>query len=96
LTANFVHGSPGGRVLDHLPGRGERLRCAACGNLTRFDVVANRRTTGFWHYTVAGELTVEEEQDLAVQVEEVRCRWCGSAGDVEVVPVLGEPTSSDR
>jgi rRNA maturation endonuclease Nob1 len=52
-------------VLDHLPGRGERLRCAACGNLT-------------------------------VQAEEVRCRWCGSAGDVEVVPVIGEPTSAER
>jgi hypothetical protein len=84
------------RVLDHLPGRGERLRCAACGNLTRFDVAARRRTTAFWHYTVGGELTVEEERDLAVQVEEVRCRWCGSAGDVEVVPVIGEPTSAER
>ena len=83
-------------MLDHLPGPGERLRCAACGNLTRFDLVASRRTTGFWHYTVAGALTVEEERDLAVQVEEVRCRWCGSAGDVEVVPVLGEPTPSER
>jgi hypothetical protein len=44
---------------------------------------------------VAGELTVEDEQDLAVQVEEVRCRWCGSAGEVEVVPVLGEPTPAE-
>jgi hypothetical protein len=83
-------------VLDHLPGTGERLRCAACGNLTRFDVVANRRTTAFWHYSVAGELTVEEERDLAVQAEEVRCRWCGSVGDVEIVPVIGDPTSAER
>ena len=83
-------------MLDHLPGRGERLRCAACGNLTRFDVVARRRTTAFWHYSVAGELTVEEERDLAVQAEEDRCRRCGSAGDVEVVPVLGEPTAAER
>ena len=83
-------------MLDHLPGRGERLRCAACGNLTRFDVVSRRRTTAFWHYTVAGELTVEEERDLVVRPEEVCCRWCGSAGDVEVVPVLGEPTSAER
>jgi hypothetical protein len=83
-------------VLDHLPGRGERLRCAACGNLTRFDVVASRRSTAFWHYTLAGELTVEEERDLVVRPEEVRCRWCGSAGDVQVVPVLGEPTPVER
>ena len=59
-------------------------------------MVANRRTTAFWHYSVAGELTVEEERDLAVQAEEVRCRWCGSAGDVEVVPVIGDPTSAER
>jgi hypothetical protein len=96
LDGNLVQARPGGRVLDHLPGPGERLRCAACGNLTRFDVVTSRRTSGFWHYTVAGELTVEEERDLAVQAEEVRCRWCGSVGDVEVVPVIGEPTPAER
>jgi hypothetical protein len=59
-------------------------------------VETSRRTTGFWHFTVAGELTVEDERDLAVQAEEVRCRWCGSASDVEVVPVIGEPTSAER
>src|SRR5919109_1379505 len=82
----------GGRVLDHLPGRGERLRCVACGNLTRFDVVASRRTVAFWHYTVAGDLTVEEQRDLAVVAEEVRCRWCGSTSDIEVVPAIGAGT----
>src|SRR4029450_1517527 len=95
LTANFSRPSPGGRVLDHLPGPGERRRCAACGNLTRFDVVASRRTTGFWHYTVAGELTVEDEQDLAGQGEEVRCRWCGpaggAAGGLRAWPPVGGP-----
>jgi hypothetical protein len=96
LTQNLLRLAPGGRVLDHLPGRGERLRCAACGNLTRFDVVTSRRTAAFWHYTLAGELTVEEERDLDVEVQEVRCRWCASAGDVEVVPALGEPTSAER
>jgi hypothetical protein len=96
LDDDLVQARPGGRVLDHLPGRGERLRCAACGNLTRFDVVASRRTAAFWHYTVAGELSIEEERDLAVRPEEVRCRWCGSAGDVEVVPAIGEPTSAER
>jgi hypothetical protein len=79
-------------VLDHLPGRGERLRCVACGNLTRFDVVASRRTVAFWHYTVAGDLTVEEQRDLAAAVEEVRCRWCGSTSDIEVVPAIGAAT----
>jgi hypothetical protein len=96
LDDDLVQARPGGCVLDHLPGRGERLRCAACGNLTRFDVVASRRTAAFWHYSVAGALTIEEERQLAVTAEEVRCRWCGSAGDVQVVPAIGEPTSAER
>jgi hypothetical protein len=61
-----------------LPGAGKRLRCAACGNVTRFDVVTRRRTAAYWHYTLAGELTVSEEQDLESAIERLRCRWCGS------------------
>ena len=57
-----------------------RYRCTACGNLTRFDVVATRRTRAFWHYTVGGELSVEEEQELDAIVEAVVCRWCSASG----------------
>ena len=57
-----------------------RYRCTACGNLTRFDVVATRRTRAFWHYTVGGELSVEEEQVLDATVEAVVCRWCSASG----------------
>jgi hypothetical protein len=57
-----------------------RYRCTACGNLTRFDVVATRRTRAFWHYTVGGELSVEEEQVLEATVEAVVCRWCSASG----------------
>jgi hypothetical protein len=92
LTATTQLLAQGGRLLDHLPGRGERLRCVACGNLTRFDVVASRRTVAFWHYTVAGDLTVEEQRDLVAVAEEVRCRWCGSTSDIEVVPAIGAAT----
>jgi hypothetical protein len=60
-----------------------RYRCAACGNLTRFDVTVTRRTRSFFHYTVGGELTVEEEQVLAETVEEISCRWCGHGRAVE-------------
>ena len=70
------------------PAAGQRLRCAACGNLTRFDVVTSRRTVAFWHYTVGGELSVEEQRDLEVVAEELRCRWCGSTTEVEVIPAL--------
>ena len=65
-----------------------RYRCAACGNLTRFDVVATRRTRAFHHYSVGGELGIEEETVLEETIDEVSCRWCGARGDaIEVLPV---------
>jgi hypothetical protein len=60
-----------------------RYRCTSCGNLTRFDVTSTRRTRAYHHYTVGGELAVEDEQVLDEQVEAVECRWCGAAGRVE-------------
>jgi hypothetical protein len=65
-----------------------RYRCSGCGNLTRFDVVATRRTREFHHYSLGGELTVEEQDDLSETVDSVTCRWCGATGDaIEEVPV---------
>lgn len=66
-----------------------RYRCTSCGNLTRFDVTSSRRTSAFHHYTVGGELSVEDEQLLEEQVESVECRWCGPAGQVEVTEPAG-------
>lgn len=60
-----------------------RYRCAACGNLTRFDVVVTRQTRAFHHYTVGGELTIEDEQVLSENVDEVSCRWCGHGRSIE-------------
>ena len=60
-----------------------RYRCNACGNLTRFDVTLTRRTRRFNHYTVGGELTVENEEVLAEVIEDVSCRWCGNGRSVE-------------
>jgi len=62
-----------------------RYRCAACGNLTRFDVTTSRRTRAFHHFTVGGELTVEDEEVLSETVDDVVCRWCGSGKAVEVL-----------
>lgn len=62
-----------------------RYRCTSCGNLTRFDVTSTRRTTAYHHYTVGGDLSVEDEQVLDDRVESVECRWCGAAGRVEVL-----------
>jgi hypothetical protein len=63
-----------------------RYRCTACGNLTRFDVVSSQRTKAFHHYTVGGELSVEEVEVLEEAVEDVSCRWCGHGRAVEALP----------
>lgn len=62
-----------------------RYRCTSCGNLTRFDVTATRRTRAFHHYTVGGELTVERTEVLGEDVESVECTWCGPTGAVEAL-----------
>ena len=74
-----------------------RYRCSACGNLTRFDVVTTRRTSAFHHYSVGGDLAVEEEKVLDERVDRVTCRWCGATGDAieqldaEDAPAPAEP-----
>ena len=72
-----------------------RYRCAACGNLTRFDVTVTRRTRAFHHYTLGGDLAVEDEEVLSERVEEVSCRWCGSARSVEVLDGAAEHQESE-
>jgi hypothetical protein len=63
-----------------------RYRCGACGNVTRFDVVATRRTRAFHHYSIGGELEIEEEEVLEERVEQVTCRWCNASGArIEIV-----------
>lgn len=59
-----------------------RYRCTACGNLTRFDVTSTRRSRAYHHFTVGGELEIEDEEVLDEHVEEVSCRWCGSPSSV--------------
>lgn len=62
-----------------------RYRCTACGNLTRFDITTTRKTQAFHHFTLGGDLTVEDERVLDEVVESVTCRWCGSSKEVEVL-----------
>jgi hypothetical protein len=69
-----------------------RYRCTACGNLTRFEVTTTRTTQAFHHYSVGGELAVEEEHVLAERVDEISCRWCGHGRSVET---LGPSDSGD-
>jgi hypothetical protein len=68
-----------------------RYRCNACGNLTRFDVVAQRRTKAFHHYTLGGDLSVEDEVVLEESIEEVSCRWCGTSASVEPMVESEQP-----
>ncbi len=62
-----------------------RYRCTACGNLTRFDVTTTRTTRAFHHYTVGGELVVEDEEVQEEWVDAVTCRWCGHGRAVEIL-----------
>jgi len=71
-----------------------RYRCSGCGNLTRFDVVATRRTKAFHHFSVGGDLSVEDEDVLDEQVEDVTCRWCGAGRDL-IETVSGETGPAD-
>ncbi|MFZ0324536.1 MAG: hypothetical protein WAN48_10435 [Actinomycetes bacterium] len=73
-------------MTDRLPTPDTRWRCSACGNLTRFDVVRSSRVREFWHLDLAGEPAVEESEALSETVDDVRCRWCGASGTVELVP----------
>ena len=66
-------------------GERQRYRCTACGNVTRFDVVERRRARRYYHFSLGGDLRVEEEDVLEAVVEEVVCRWCTSATAIEVV-----------
>jgi hypothetical protein len=80
LCRSRVGGRYAGGPVDAPPAR--RYRCSSCGNLTRFTVVSMRRTSAFHHFTVGGELTVEDEEVLDERVESVECRWCGTGSGV--------------
>lgn len=72
----------------------QRYRCGACGNLTRFDVTVTRRERSFHHYSIGGDLRVDEREILSEHVEEVSCRWCGHGRSIGRVDE-GEFTESE-
>lgn len=75
----------GPSILPAYDGQMSRYRCAACGNLTRFDVVVTRRLKAYYHFTVGGDLNLEDEEILDEVFDEVTCRWCGSSKAIEVI-----------
>jgi hypothetical protein len=76
-----------------LPAATTRWRCRQCGNLTRFDVTRSTRSREFWHVDLSGEVTVEEREVIADQVEHVVCRWCGQTDSVDLEPRPGVATA---
>lgn len=58
-------------------------RCDACGNKTRFDVFESKRVRAFQHFTLGGDMRVEEEEVLESEIEQVVCRWCGATVPVQ-------------
>jgi hypothetical protein len=63
----------------------KRYRCGACGNLTRFNVTKTTRTREYHHFTIGGELNVEEVEVLDETVEQVTCRWCDHGQQIETI-----------
>jgi hypothetical protein len=86
-----MSGSSAGRAL-RLPDAGERLRCAGCGNLTRFDVVRRATTREYWHQDLSGQVNVDDHETLDQTVVSITCRWCGRSDAIELAARPGSPT----
>lgn len=52
--------------------------CNACGNKTRFDIFETKSVRAFYHFTLGGEPSLEEEEVLEHKLDRVVCRWCSS------------------
>ncbi len=68
---------------------GEVYRCAHCGNRTRFDVYETVRRRRFAHFTLGGEVSIDEEEILDATVERVVCRWCDRDDAIETTTDAG-------
>jgi transposase len=61
----------------------EVYRCPHCGNRTRFDIYETVRRRRFAHYTLGGDVEIDEEEILESTTERVVCRWCDRSDDIE-------------
>lgn len=41
----------------------------------------------YHHYSLGGDLSIDEEEILEARREEIRCRWCGASDRIEELPV---------
>jgi hypothetical protein len=53
-------------------------------------VVSTRTTRSFHHYSVGGDLTVEDVEVLDEAVGDVSCRWCGNGDAIEVIGTVDD------
>ena len=58
-------------------------RCSGCGNKTRFDVFETITRRQFRHFSLGGEMTVDEEEVFEQKVDKVVCRWCDGSDAIE-------------
>ena len=73
-----------------------RYRCGGCGNLTRFTVIATTRTSSYHHFTLGGELGIEDVEVLAKKIDSVVCRICGQDKNIQVIDALVQPDASPQ
>ena len=59
-------------------------RCSHCGNRTRFDVYESLDRRRFLHFTLGGDVDVDEDEVLSSQVTKIVCRWCDRDDAIEV------------
>lgn len=72
-----------GRRPNRVLGVSTRYRCSACGNLTRFDVTVTRTQREYQHFSVGGDVAIDEVELIDERVDSVACRWCGPGAEVE-------------
>lgn len=62
-----------------------RFQCEQCGNLTRFEVLSEKKSKAFYHYSLGGELKVENEEIVDCKILSVICMWCGHGRAVKEI-----------
>ncbi|HXZ83409.1 MAG TPA: hypothetical protein VED84_06670 [Acidimicrobiales bacterium] len=56
--------------------------------------MSRRRAREFWHFTLGGEHSIDEEEILDEVIESVTCRWCGKSASVGVFAEAEPPPAA--
>lgn len=71
--------------MSTIPPMPATYRCAHCGNRTRFDVYERLDRRRFLHFTLGGDMDVDEEEVFSSDVQRVVCRWCDRDDAIETI-----------